>query len=378
MKYVPGLDGVRCMAVLMVAAYHFFIFAGGWVGVQVFFVLSGYLITAILVESKETHKSHYFRRFYWRRTLRIFPLYFAYLGATAVALLLTGVPHELREFWPYLLTYTSNFTRTAVHDRGGEFFVHFWSLAVEEQFYLVWPLVVYLSPPRALKRVVVAVLVGAPLARLLLGVGLEAQAFEAERIARVAGVLSVTQFDAFAAGAGLVLFRTTQWRRPHWVAIGAVGAWLAAGALMLASAPLGREGWSPDTLGHHASVLNYYHVWGNSLTNLVSAAVILAVLKGHFAWLFENPVAVHIGKVSYGVYVLHLPAVYLLKRLVTYQHASPAGLVIFCLYFGAVVVLATLSYYLFEQPFLRLKDRVGGNRRPATAAVTAASSAGVV
>ena len=74
MNYVPALDGIRCFAVLMVALYHFHNFAAGWIGVQVFFVLSGYLITSILLDAKERHRDVFFRRFYWRRTLRIFPL----------------------------------------------------------------------------------------------------------------------------------------------------------------------------------------------------------------------------------------------------------------------------------------------------------------
>src|SRR4029434_9505951 len=98
----------------MVALYHFHNFAAGWIGVQVFFVLSGFLITAILLDAKERHPGNYFRRFYWRRTLRIFPLYFACLliaGATYVA---WRVPAAFGDLWPYLFSYTSNFSRMGV------------------------------------------------------------------------------------------------------------------------------------------------------------------------------------------------------------------------------------------------------------------------
>jgi peptidoglycan/LPS O-acetylase OafA/YrhL len=140
MKYVPALDGVRCFAGLIVAMYHCHILAAGWIGVQVFFVLSGFLISSILLDAKERHAETFFRRFYWRRTLRIFPLYFAYLAVAAISFALFAVPAAWGELWGWLLTYTSNFSRMMVYDKGTEFFIHFWSLAVEEQLYQRWPL----------------------------------------------------------------------------------------------------------------------------------------------------------------------------------------------------------------------------------------------
>jgi peptidoglycan/LPS O-acetylase OafA/YrhL len=358
LQYVPGLDGVRCYAVLIVALYHFHNFAAGWVGVQAFFVLSGYLITSILLESKETHRESYFKRFYWRRTLRIFPLYFAYIGVMTAAYVLFSVPAAFGVLWKYLYTYTSNFTRLGVYDRGGEFFIHFWSLAVEEQFYLIWPLLVLLVSRQSLKRIVIGLLVGVPLIRLGAGEWMFAHGFEADRVARVLGAFTLTQFDAFAAGAAILLFNASEWRHPQRIAIGGLAVWLAAGAAMLITLPAGARGWSIDTLGHHATTINYYHVWGNTLTNLASAAVILAALKGALPWVFQNRAALHVGKVSYGVYVLHLPMHNLLNQAIDYRHSSVAGLGIFVLYFAAVVLAATVSYSLFESRFLRLKDRV--------------------
>jgi peptidoglycan/LPS O-acetylase OafA/YrhL len=358
LQYVPALDGVRCYAVLIVALYHFHNFAAGWVGVQAFFVLSGYLITSILLESKETRRESYFRRFYWRRTLRIFPLYFAYIGVMTAAYVLFSVPAAFGVLWTYLYTYTSNFTRLGVYDRGGEFFIHFWSLAVEEQFYLIWPLLVLLVSRQSLKRIVIGLLVGVPLIRLGAGEWMFAHGFEADRVARVLGAFTLTQFDAFAAGAAILLFKASEWRQPQRIAIGSLAVWLAAGAAMLITLPAGAKGWSIDTLGHHATTINYYHVWGNTLTNLASAAVILAALKGVLPWVFQNRAALHVGKVSYGVYVLHLPMHYLLNQAIDYRHSSIAGLGIFVLYFAAVVLAATVSYSLFESRFLRLKDRV--------------------
>ena len=358
MKYVPALDGVRCFAVLTVAMYHFHILAAGWIGVQVFFVLSGFLITTILLDAKARHADTYFRRFYWRRTLRIFPLYFGYLAVAAIAFALFAVPMAWPDLWGWLVTYTSNFSRMFVYDKGTEFFVHFWSLAVEEQFYVVWPTVIFLLSLAGIRRLVVALLVGVPLMRLALGLWLVAQGFPDERVARVVGVFTFSQFDAFAAGAALAVFPTDSLRRPAWLAIGGLGLFLLSGAAMLATIPKGTPGFGIDTFGHHATTLNGYHVWGPTVINLASAGLILAALRGSFRWILENPIAVQIGKVSYGVYVLHLPMHYWLVRYVPFKHSSPLGLLVFVAYFAAVVLAAMISYRFFETPFLRLKERI--------------------
>jgi peptidoglycan/LPS O-acetylase OafA/YrhL len=359
MKYVPALDGVRCFAVLIVAMYHFHILAAGWIGVQVFFVLSGFLITAILVDAKARHAGNFFRRFYWRRTLRIFPLYFAYLAIAAIAFAIVAVPAAWGDLWGWLVTYTSNFSRMAIYDKGTEFFVHFWSLAVEEQFYLVWPLTVFLLSTKGLRRLVIALLVLIPLMRLGLGAWLADGGMPDERVARIVGVFTLSQFDAFAAGAALAVFPHDRITRPAWLAIGAWAIWLVAGIAMLATIPHGTPGFGIDTFGHHATTLNGYHVWGPTVTNLASAALILAALHGAFTWILANPIAVQIGKVSYGVYVLHLPIHYWLVRYVPFKHSSIAGLAVFVAYFAAVVGTAMISYRFFETPFLRLKDRLG-------------------
>ena len=136
MKYLKSLDGVRSLAVLLVMLFHFGYFPAGWIGVQIFFTLSGYLITRILLESREDSLSTYLRRFYWRRSLRIFPLLYAYLLICWAVFSFSGIPSSFGSDWPWLFTFTANFGRMRTSDIG-ESFVHIWSLAVEEQFYLV-------------------------------------------------------------------------------------------------------------------------------------------------------------------------------------------------------------------------------------------------
>lgn len=170
----PGLDGLRGIAILMVMLFHFTLmppvapwdvplstFAHyGWTGVDLFFVLSGFLITSILLDAKG-HKE-YFKNFYVRRMLRIFPLYYAFLAGLLILYPLIGDPawtseaEVLRDHWwwvwfhltNWLVARTGDFWTATPLGTGG-----FWSIAIEEQFYLVWPLVVLLLSERRLQWV---------------------------------------------------------------------------------------------------------------------------------------------------------------------------------------------------------------------------------
>ncbi|HEV2844590.1 MAG TPA: acyltransferase, partial [Thermoanaerobaculia bacterium] len=202
---LPALDGLRGLAILLVLLLHFTVYGGppategidklfyraaqaGWIGVDLFFVLSGFLITGILYDAKGGE--NYFRSFYARRVLRIFPLYY---GALAVFLLL--VP-ALRpgSFWHW--TYLSNvqIAREGWPDSGA--LGHFWSLAVEEQFYLFWPVAVLLLARRSLMAACWVCLAGS----LLLRVGLHLADQET-----AAFVLTPARLDSLAAGALLAL-----------------------------------------------------------------------------------------------------------------------------------------------------------------------------
>lgn len=224
-RHFPELDGLRGLAILMVLLFHYAtllpsfvlpVFGQGWAGVQLFFVLSGFLITGILLDSKG--QEHYFRNFYARRTLRIFPLYYGVLSVLLIALLVfrLGFPqvwaHKhlaplLWSYQPWLWTYTANI-QMAIHNKVMFLVGHFWTLCVEEQFYLVWPLVVFAFSRKTVLRICVALIAGALVIRLTLtGLG--------------AGggtnfVLTPCQMDSLAAGAlvaTLIRLRGgTQWR----------------------------------------------------------------------------------------------------------------------------------------------------------------------
>jgi peptidoglycan/LPS O-acetylase OafA/YrhL len=186
-RYVPTLDGLRGIAILVVMLFHYMtgsyhwpvlkqvfrLCRMGWLGVDLFFVLSGFLITGILLHTKS--RPHYFRNFYVRRTLRIFPLYYVVLlGVFTVGALVSSLHTPtflaLQHRQVYLWTYSVNWVNWF---RSDLLFVadwieanHFWSLAVEEQFYLVWPTVVFLLSSRTLSSLCVVLVGGAWVLRM--------------------------------------------------------------------------------------------------------------------------------------------------------------------------------------------------------------------
>src|SRR5215510_2780284 len=145
---IPGLDGLRAIAFLLVFAFHSEYLQIGWIGVQFFFVLSGFLITGILLDMKKSLPPRdYFFKFYGRRFLRIFPLYYFYLLVMAGILLwLISVHYRINylkiffEQVRYAVLYVYDFFFSTIWFKQSYFLNHFWSLSVEEQFYIFWPL----------------------------------------------------------------------------------------------------------------------------------------------------------------------------------------------------------------------------------------------
>ena len=170
MKYIRELDGVRAVAIILVMLFHYYyLLEVGWIGVQLFFVLSGYLITTILLKDKDQEKGFYLKRFYWRRALRIFPLYYAYLGIFFLAFLFYGYPAFFPDLAPFLFSYTYNIYPLVHNFELNPVFTHFWSLSVEEQFYLFWPFVIYHLNRKQLRIALSLVILLSPLVRFLFG-----------------------------------------------------------------------------------------------------------------------------------------------------------------------------------------------------------------
>jgi peptidoglycan/LPS O-acetylase OafA/YrhL len=359
------LDGLRGLAILLVMVYHFCLTLpgfqtpqvgfplqlaqAGWMGVDLFFVLSGFLITNILIETRATQ--HYFRNFIARRTLRIWPLY--YLNLLVFFVLLPAVLHTLPDtmrsmqdkqawFWLYganwLFAREAGFGRTA----GG----YFWSLAVEEQFYLVWPLVVYLLTNRSLLRVSVSLLALSLVLRVVLAhLGVPGNSLY---------VITFTHLDGLAVGSSLAvclrdprLTATVRRLLPFAAAVGLAG--LVAARLVSRDYFFWDKGMA--TYGYTAIAILFGSLLVYSLDN-GSAVGLNRLLSSVFMR--------QTGKYSYALYMAHVPIAGIVAALATRFLAPrigtlPSFLVFVVGAFGASWLAAVLSWHLFEKRILALK-----------------------
>src|SRR5262249_12147698 len=356
--HLPGLDGVRGLAILLVMAVHFIGDAAprsfgerlvvksasyGVLGVDLFFVLSGFLITGLLLDAKST--PHYFRNFYARRTLRIFPLY--YLVLTLVFVVLppltefTPALEEAQNRQAWLWTYTANFYIAAQSSWALTYVSHFWSLAIEEHFYLLWPLVVFLLRRETLARTCIAVIA----AGLALRIALSLAGVSELSIS----VLTPCRVDTLCVGALLAALVRREGAGQSLVWGSGPAALALGGAIVAVSA------WCAIAkIG-----LPVLHQVRGSLYALFFGALALISLQpgaNLLAKAFQGRLLRFFGKYSYGLYVYHgLLTWYVLEQRVRERldpllgNHSLAIAATAVLGIGASLLIAVLSYELFEK-----------------------------
>lgn len=365
-RQVPALDGVRGIAILIVLLHHFesilpgsnlavnllkATFYMGWSGVDLFFVLSGFLITGILVDTKQA--KNYFSSFYARRVLRICPLYYSVLTFMVFMARAINRPAldnimPLRSDQIYYFFYLNNWWVLLKDKWHANIIGHFWSLAVEEQFYLLWPMCVWLIPTRLVLRVS---LIGCALAFIL-------------RIALVTAYgpshaidqNTFTRMDALLAGACCAMVVRSEsliatvkaWLTPAmWTAAaGVLAIDFLAGELWQAGVYMETAGFSLLSLGFSALVLRAYLEQGRpSMAQKIFTSAPLRAM----------------GKYSYGIYVWHVPILWITMPFVPGAFGVGVNPLSSALFFVGLIgfsfAVAAVSYDLFESPFLRLKSR---------------------
>jgi peptidoglycan/LPS O-acetylase OafA/YrhL len=207
MDYNPRLDALRALCVFGVMCFHWQgILQFGWIGVQTFFVLSGFLMTRILAQAKEKYDAKdFFLVFQWRRALRIFPAYFGYVFILAGVFWLTRQPSSLPQVFPFLSTLTLNIARLFPWFSNDQAYTHLWSLGVEMQFYLLWPLLIYFTGRERLGTLIYFLLAATPLFRFLTEWQSSAVYYDPEAVGNAVYNSPLSHLDAFAAGAAIAL-----------------------------------------------------------------------------------------------------------------------------------------------------------------------------
>jgi peptidoglycan/LPS O-acetylase OafA/YrhL len=372
---IHNLDALRAIAVLLVIVFHYRLLAVGWIGVWIFFVISGFLISRILLQYRERFAlGEYLGVFYLRRALRIFPIYYLYVAVWSVVALVAFVPKDFT-LVP-LLTYTVNFVKWQPGYDGSRIFSHLWSLAVEEQFYLVYPLVVFGLSRHALVRALIAVVLLSPALRW--AVGLEALRLQPDPAyaGLVVFVSSFLHADAFAIGGLIALFEPAirAMKRERFLALVAGG--VALGALVVAANALAWWADPPTTTvdPYFVSATAFglpvnpihrlQHVWVYSLLDLGAGLAICVILRLMQRDMPGTRPLNAIGRISYGMYLYHFCLISVAQRAVA--GAAPwslRGLGVFVLYLVLVLGVSALSYRWIETPFNRLKPAGLGRAR---------------
>lgn len=360
---VPALDGLRGVAILTVVIFHFLQAPGpstierlifkavsaGWLGVDLFFVLSGFLITGILLDTKGSE--HYFRNFYVRRILRILPLYYGVLLVAAVfvpALTRGGYrvfqPGEQLWYWAHISNWGWIWRIDAYP------LTHFWSLAIEEQFYLVWPCVVFLCSRRTLAYISIGLIAAGPVLRSVL-------IFAFDSGTQLPYRLTPTRLDSLALGALIVLAAQSPVWLPRALAIARKTSPVCL-ALLGCTAVLAR-GLEVDK----EPAVIFAPVLGGALF----AHAVLAAGTGHLPdsisrWL-TGRLLLDFGKYSYAIYIFHWPlqlvlAHYLGSMTNGSHFLLRIGWNVSYLLLGTTLsyVLARVSWWMLEEPCLRWKS----------------------
>lgn len=348
--YMIQLDALRALAVLGVLIQHFIpeslinsVVLLGYLGVRFFFVLSGFLITLILLRCKTTIDANQqkpgwtLKQFHIRRFLRIFPIYYLTIAVTYI-LKLEGTQETL--WWN--LTYTTNIYFAKVGEWVGSV-SHFWALSVEEQFYIFWPFLIFWIPEKHLFKTILGSIFVAPLFRLLL-LGLDSTNGTLEY------VLPLSHLDSLGMGAflALLMYQTTNTQ-------------------LLKNFVYGWSFWSALSLFIGFRLLYAFHqqpvfqlVIDDTVSAIFYTGIIYRATKGFGGWIgkvLEMKPLLYIGKISYGIYLYHLFVPYVYVRI-AYQwgFSEPQSQVNqFMLFTILTLFLASLSWFFLEKPINDLK-----------------------
>jgi peptidoglycan/LPS O-acetylase OafA/YrhL len=346
------LDTLRAVSIILVLIQHFSpkksffgsegVFPLGFIGVDIFFVLSGFLITKSLIREKDEEITLFRKavRFTGKRALRLFPVYYLVLF---IGLFFNF--YDIKDFWPWMFGYASNFLAAKDgHPTWG--YTQFWSLAVEEQFYLIWPWFVWLLPLKNLKSAFLAFAASGLIVRGLM------YFLDFSPIAIRFSTFAL--LDLFGMGALLAYYHHFK-RGPEKRETFKKVAWL--GLLGMITVMVCRVLKLPYLSNPGISLMFFSFFGAMVYVHLVNITAI-GLNWGKAFW--ENPFLIHVGKVSYGIYVYHNFVLLLLPLALSAVGLSMTEIFIidFTLLTALTLLISTLSWHVFEKQVLKLKERL--------------------
>lgn len=336
-KFIPNLDGLRGLAIFLVLIHHLPTLANpylsnlqpnGRLGVMLFFVISGFLITSLGCKERRESGRFSFWNFYMRRSLRIFPLYYAVLGLVCFLIYVLHVypPKVQEEFTAKLPSYLFYYSNLTGPIQGPYSLV--WSLAVEEQFYLFFALIFFFLPPRASRNVLLS------LCLLRIFMPLWSPFIDGENLF----IVAFRYQEAILLGVALAFLLENR-KIFAWFSrvLGNLYATAALGACLI--------------VGFFTLPLEQYPSL-ETATNLIFFLIISSVAIQKQIYFIGGPLLSYIGKISYGIYLLHTIVFYGVRKFI-----SVDPLLIFLLGGALTLCMAALSYRYFESYFLRLKPK---------------------
>jgi peptidoglycan/LPS O-acetylase OafA/YrhL len=356
MRRIAELDALRGIAAGIILLFHLnpVQFFYGWTGVDLFFVLSGYLITSIILRYHD--EPHFFRTFYIRRGLRIWPIYYILFVALVLGNRFLPQPQKL-DAWPYYATYTQNvplyFGRPMPPFNPA--FDHTWTLALEEQFYLIWPLVIAWAGRRRAVWVC--------LATMALSWKLRAGGDWIFWLApRMSERLLLARADGFALGGLLAVGLLERERIPHRLAF--IWRYALGGIGLISGIYLVRGLSSPDPiqflgLPTPLDPANTILAVGAFYTALVG--LILAFERHPVLAPLRWPPLLYLGQISYGLYLYHYVIYWMIDGGTFPMEVNPIRA---CLKIAVTILVSAISWHALEKPILRFKDRFSYRERP--------------
>jgi peptidoglycan/LPS O-acetylase OafA/YrhL len=338
-EHIKYFDGLRGYSVVLVMFCHTPYFEYGWIGVPVFFALSGYLITNILINSRTSE--NYFKAFYSRRILRIFPIYFLCL------ILIRLFDHYYKswgidDLWYYVF-YIQNF-KLAIDQWQSNFpifFNHTWSLAVEEQFYLVFPFLVWVMDSKKLKITCICLMFIGLLSRYII-------VSELPQNQTIYYVNTICNLDYLGGGALIAIFLNRNEMNGLKVLLKVLTAVCLLLYFVISPLVFHKPLFTLSLTLAESHELNLMFM----LPVILSIVLILKTFRNKFLdVVFGNKVFIFLGKISYGLYLYHLPVFYWADHYVHWHNP----LVFTGVRFALTILISYISFMVIETPFLNLK-----------------------